>query len=52
MRHTWIFALILLLAGNIALGQDESMLAGFPPEPEDDLTSELVINNIIHAMSH
>jgi hypothetical protein len=40
MRHIWIFVLILLLSGNIALGQDESMLAGLPPETEEDLAGE------------
>ncbi len=40
MRPIWIFVMILLLPGNIALGQDESMLAELPPEPEDDLAGE------------
>jgi hypothetical protein len=40
MRHIWIFVLILLLPGNIALGQNESMLAGLPQQPEDDLAGE------------
>lgn len=40
MRHICILVLILLLPGNIALGQDESVLAGLPPEPEDDLAGE------------
>ena len=40
MRHIWIFVLILLQPGSIVSGQNESMLAGLPPEPEDDLAGE------------
>jgi len=36
MRHSWIAFLLLLLFATSALGQDESMLAGLPPEPAND----------------
>ncbi|MBT8359835.1 MAG: DUF4159 domain-containing protein [Deltaproteobacteria bacterium] len=40
MRHLYIFILILLLSGNSAMGQDESMLAGLWSEPEDKRVGE------------
>ena len=40
MRYLLIFILILLLPGNSAMGQDESMLAGLWPEPEDKRPGE------------
>ena len=40
MRHLVIFLLILLTPGNSAMGQDESMLAGLWPEPENKRAGE------------
>ena len=40
MRPLWPLALILLLHGNSALGQDESMLAGLWPDPGDKRAGE------------